>query len=395
MFYFVVGVLGLLAAGFACWPLLKPSVTKASAEHDLAVKTLYRERLEELGRETEDADLRAEMESELGAVLLSETDNNAKLLQATAEAGPAPMTKPLLGWSIGVLVPVLGIAAYFAVAEPGLQQVRGAEEVLALGFEDEVALQSWALKLEERTTTAPEDGKSWYLLGHSYLKLRRFADAAEAFATTNTLNPMDLGVQVYWLQARYLAAGGKLDATSRNLAEAILAQQSEIPIVTEMLALDAFHRGEAAEAVALLNKAMSGANDIRQQASFANAIAQVRASMETPPPGVTVNVAANGEAPAHATVFVLARPVGGGMPYAVVRRPSFLLPFSVQLDDLVSMSPERTLSGAEEFEVVARLSHSGNAMAQADDWQWTSPPLQSPQLKGLALDALLTPPNLQ
>lgn len=391
MFYFIVGLLGLLAAGFACWPLLKPRVSKATAEHDLAVKALYRERLEELGRETEDPQLRAEMETELGAVLLTETGSDAQPANSAAAVGGSSST-PVLGWLLGVLVPVLGIAAYLVVAEPGLQQIRGAEEVLSLGMEDEVALQSWALKLEERVAGAPEDGKSWYLLGHSYLKLRRFNEAAEAFATTNKLSPMDLGVQVYWLQARYLSAGGKLDATSRNLAEGILAQQPEIPIVIEMLALDAFHRGDAAQAVSLLNKALGGASDIRQQATFANAIAQVRASMQDAPQGVSVKVTASGETPPHATVFVLARPVGGGMPYAVVRRPSFLLPFSVQLDDLVSMSPERKLSTAEEFEVVARLSLSGNAMPQAGDWQWTSAPLQSPQTEAVALDALLTPP---
>jgi len=392
MFYLVIAVLGFVAAGFACWPLLQPRVSKAAAEHDLAVKTLYRERLEELGRETEDPELRAEMETELGAVLLSETDGNPSRSDADPRAAGAAAGTSLLGWALALLVPLLGIAAYFTVAEPGLQQIRGAEEVLSLGMEDDVALQSWALKLEERVADAPGDGKSWYLLGHSYLKLRRFAEAAEAFATTNRLSPMDLGVQVYWLQARYLAAGGKLDTTSRNLAEGILAQQPEIPIVIEMLALDAFHRGDPAQAVSLLNKAMTGATDIRQQANFANAIAQVRASMPDTPPGVTVNVSANGDTPAHATVFVLARPVGGGMPYAVVRRPSFLLPFSVQLDDLVSMSPERKLSSAAEFEVVARLSLSGNAMPQADDWQWTSVPLQSPSSEGMALDALLTPP---
>jgi cytochrome c-type biogenesis protein CcmH len=290
------------------------------------------------------------------------------------------------------LVPVLGLFLYFTVAEPGLQQIRGAEEVLGLSMEDEVALQSWSLKLEDRVAAAADDGKSWYLLGHSYLKLRRFSEAAEAFATTNQLSPMDLGVQVYWLQARYLAAGGKLDTTSRNLAEGILAQQPGIPVVIEMLALDAFHRGDAATAIGLLNQAMSGTTDIRQQANFANAIAQVRASMTEASAGVTVNVGASGEAPPHATVFVLARPVGGGMPYAVVRRPSFLLPFSVRLDDLVSMSPERKLSSAAEFEVVARLSLSGNAMPQADDWQWQSAPLKGPLVPGQSVDAMLTPP---
>ena len=64
-------------------------------------------------------------------------------------------------------------------------------------------------------------------------------------------------------------------------------------------------------------------------------------------------------------VFVVARPIGGGMPYAVVRRPSWLLPFSVSLDDLVSMSPDRPLSQADGFEILVRLSASGLAQAEA------------------------------
>ena len=62
------------------------------------------------------------------------------------------------------------------------------------------------------------------------------------------------------------------------------------------------------------------------------------------------------------------------MPYAVVKQPAFLLPFAVRLDDLVSMSPGRKLSDADQFEIVVRLSSSGAAMAQPGDWQWLSAP---------------------
>jgi len=75
-----------------------------------------------------------------------------------------------------------------------------------------------------------------------------------------------------------------------------------------------------------------------------------------------------------------------------VRRPAFLMPFDVQLDDLVSMSPTRPLSAAERYEVAVRLSLSGAAMAQPEDWSWLSPPLENPLAEALILDALLTPP---
>ena len=92
-------------------------------------------------------------------------------------------------------------------------------------------------------------------------------------------------------------------------------------------------------------------------------------------------------------MFVIARPPGGGMPYAVVRRPARLLPLDVTLDDTVSMSPARPLSGAEAFEVVVRLSRSGTAAPAPGDWEWRSDVLRTGELGSAAeLDARLRPP---
>ena len=60
------------------------------------------------------------------------------------------------------------------------------------------------------------------------------------------------------------------------------------------------------------------------------------------------------------------------MPYAAVRRPAAMLPFNVQLDDLQSMSEGRSLSAAEEFEILVRVSKQGIAQANTDDWVWRS-----------------------
>ena len=80
------------------------------------------------------------------------------------------------------------------------------------------------------------------------------------------------------------------------------------------------------------------------------------------------------------------------MPYAVVKRPAFMLPFEVRLDDIVSMSPARKLSDAEGFEVVVRLSSSGAAMAAPGDWQWQSALLNTRSPQSAPLNAVLSPP---
>jgi hypothetical protein len=72
-----------------------------------------------------------------------------------------------------------------------------------------------------------------------------------------------------------------------------------------------------------------------------------------------------------------------------------LLPFSVDLDDLVSMSADRPLSQVDDFEVLVRLSASGLAQAEAGDWRWKSEPLTLSGAEGEQheLDAVLGPPN--
>lgn len=389
MFYLGGTLLGLIAAAFACWPLLRRRKLQRSTHHDQVVRDLYRNRLVELEGETQDNALRAEIRAELGAVLLME---ELPAADPTASTDVSATEHQAGVWLMAVLIPVCALFLYMAVADPGLEEIRGAEEVLTLSVEDGAALESWAVKLDQRTSQVHDDSKSWYLLGHTYLKLGRYADAAEAFATTVQLSGDDLNLQVYWLQARYMAAQGVLDGVSRSLAAKVLEQQPGMSVVLEMLAVDAFRGGDAEKSISLLNQAVAGSADIRQQASFAMAIGQVRKSLVEPPPGVTVAVSAAAEVPPHATVFIIARPPGGGMPYAVVKRPAFLVPLEVRLDDLVSMSAARKLSAAPAYEVVVRLSLSGAAMAHAGDWQWQSEVLHPATNEISFLDAVLTPP---
>jgi cytochrome c-type biogenesis protein CcmH len=180
MFYLGATFLGLIAALFTCWPLLRKRVANSaeSLQHDQVVRAVFRQRLAELEGETQDPDLRQEIENELGAVLLSEE-------QAAADTTAGDYGKATSVWLIALLIPICGALLYWQVADPTLQNIRGAEEVLTVAADDTVVLESWVRRLAERTDTVDDDSKSWYLLGHAYLKLRRFAEAAEAFATTS------------------------------------------------------------------------------------------------------------------------------------------------------------------------------------------------------------------
>ena len=74
------------------------------------------------------------------------------------------------------------------------------------------------------------------------------------------------------------------------------------------------------------------------------------------------------------TVFIFARsPQGGRAPLAIQRRQVKDLPLDITLDDAMAMSPALRLSTVSQVIIGARISKSGNAMAQPGDLQGLSP----------------------
>jgi cytochrome c-type biogenesis protein CcmH len=407
MLWFTAGGLVALALAFAAWPFIRQARARepgraVSGDRGAAMRALYRDRVAEIEREAGagqlDPELRREVEEELGANLLDEF-RQAEATPAGRDSAPRPGPRLAL-WATVAALPLLAALVYLSVGEPDATDLAGASEVLRLDpAEDRVALERWRDRLARRVARTPGDGQSWYLLGVARLQLGDFAPAAEAFASASARVGNDPGIDIYWLQARYLADGGSLDAESRAIAARVLESRPNHPLVLEMYAIDAFRAGDYRQSVAYLNRALGNDLSAPQAEALLAGLAQARSRMEPLTPSVEVAVrAGDGVQPQaigspRATVFVIARPPGGGMPYAVVRRPARLLPLAVTLDDTVSMSPARPLSGADAFEVVVRLSRSGTAAPAPGDWEWRSDVLRTAELgAGAELEAALAPP---
>jgi cytochrome c-type biogenesis protein CcmH len=67
------------------------------------------------------------------------------------------------------------------------------------------------------------------------------------------------------------------------------------------------------------------------------------------------------------TIYLIARAGESGPPLAAARVKMGQFPLSFSLDDSMAMNPANTLSGHKEVVVVARISASGNPIAQPGD----------------------------
>ena len=92
---------------------------------------------------------------------------------------------------------------------------------------------------------------------------------------------------------------------------------------------------------------------------------------------VRIDLAAElkGKAQAEQTVFIFARPVGGRMPAAATRLQVKDLPAEITLTDAMSPMPTAKLSSFDEVEIIARVSGSGQPMAQPGDLFVTRSPV--------------------
>jgi hypothetical protein len=93
---------------------------------------------------------------------------------------------------------------------------------------------------------------------------------------------------------------------------------------------------------------------------------------------VKLNPALAGKAAPGDSVFIFARAAQGPkMPLAIVRKQVRDLPITVTLDDSLAMVPNMNISSFPQLVIGARISKSGNAVAQPGDLEGYAAPLKS------------------
>lgn len=288
--------------------------------------------------------------------------------------------------------PVSALAVVAVVALSAALYVRqGSPEIPSGGAGSQHALEEVVESLAARLESTPDDKEGWKMLGRSYMNLGDFGAAVGAFERAVSLENSGNAQTLVALAESLLARdASRIEGRTAALFESALALEPNNPQALFYGGIAALNRGEQ-DVAANRWEILLGLNpppEIRQVLErrvaewrgepLAEApVAPAPQEPEAPPPGdgsiVSVSVSLSPDAraalPAEATVFIIARdPAQPSPPIAVMRRLLSELPATVELGDGNSMVAGRALSGFPQFELLARVSLSGQPVPQPGDW---------------------------
>jgi cytochrome c-type biogenesis protein CcmH len=271
-----------------------------------------------------------------------------------------------------LLIAPLAIALYSYVSDWDPEYAARADR------ENEL-LQQLVVHLEAN----PNDLQGWRLLAASYMQLGRYEEGRAAYQRVWALTrDPDDELKLGYAESQILSDRSSLTGEAGKLVEEVLASRPGDPKALWYGGLVALELGRT-EAVRTrwtsllaLNPPAEVERVVQAQlAALGGAAAEGAASAgAVSGPEIKLSVALGagrsvaGLAP-NAQLFIIARAPEGGPPLAVIRRPPSVLPGEFSLSDADSMIQGRSLAAYPELSVVARISMSGQPVAQPGDWQ--------------------------
>jgi cytochrome c-type biogenesis protein CcmH len=277
-----------------------------------------------------------------------------------------------------------------------------------------LSVEEMVNQLAERMRSQPDDMKGWVMLARSYVVLKRYDEAVDAYRNILHLGGDSPELLADYADALAMAAGGRFTPETGELLQRALAAQ---PDNIKALWLAGHWKNQEGDVSAAIEYWQQAADllpaDGEDAVVIGQQISRAREKLGLPPLAAAQPAAARSSAPAAAaemssataaapaaaaastiqvrvtldpqladqarpddTVFVFARAAQGPrMPLAIVRKQVRDLPLSVTLDDSLAMSPAMVLSKFTEVSVGARVSRSGNAMPQSGDLEGSQSPV--------------------
>jgi len=305
------------------------------------------------------------------------------LLRAGRRSG-RPRSTVAVALMLALLLPLTTAGVYLLVGTPAALNGTTAQSVPPMDIEQAI------LQLRTHLTQQPDDLAGWMLLAQTSSTLRKPDDARDAFDHALKLAPNNADAMVGWAEADSMTRADHLiEGRALELLRRAVQLQPDSQRGLWLLGISDFQHARYRDAQAtwrLLLPQLEPGSAVAKAVADQIAVAGARAG-DAPAPASTA-VAAD-SSPAAATLhvkvalapelvgrvvkgdvlFVYARAAGPtpGPPLAAVKLDAGTLPASVTLTDAMAMSPQHRLSSMSQVFVGARISHSGQPVAQPGD----------------------------
>lgn len=398
IFWLIAGAMTLFALAVLV-PNLWRSETSKVAEQQSANVAIVDEQLSQLEVLHKSGEIDQhefdERKTELELALALSLDANTPVVQSTG-ADNWISSGRILGVFILLALPVSAYVLYQYIGTPNALNPEFIASQSVAEDQQVASIDELLPRLEEHLAQSPDDVRGWRLLGVTYLRLQRFDDASMALEKALALTPDDPDVMLQLADAKAMSVGGKLAGEPVQLVENALAIVPENPQGLWLLGM--YHREQnehepaleiweklsgllqqdpkAREEVLALAKESRVALGIEEEAAQTQANVTTATQSEnkvSASKSIVVNVGIDPSiaakvAPEH-SVFIYAKAVSGPpMPLAVTKKTVADLPIELVLDDSLAMVAGMTLSSFDEVVVGARISLSGNPVAQPGDF---------------------------
>ena len=414
MFWIISAVLILIAFAFILPPMLRKHRSDADADNDAQRAQnilIANEQLAELEQQFEKGEIDQETyqnsRDELELTLFSDVkDSDTQAFSDGTDGNKIPLISII---AILLFIPALSILLYQKLGNPVYTTGFDSKAIAANLNKTAVPrkadgtpdIDRMVAGLEKKLQADPKNAKGWYMLGRSYMVLKRYPDAVRAYENAYKQMPDSVNIMLSLADSLAMKNGGNISGRPAELVNKALKIDPENLTALWLGGMAARQKKDYVTAIQRWTKVLGIIEDpaerkeVRsliveaesllspeQRERVKSALASIAPATEKTPaktnqgatPGASVTVSVSlsdafkDKVQPTDLVFIYAKAMSGPpMPLAAAKIQVKDLPAKVVLNDSMAMMPSMKLSGHAEVVVGARVSKSGRPIAQPGD----------------------------
>lgn len=422
MFWIISAILLLIALAFIL-PSLRNRDTfqDATREQNIAIA---QEQLAELELRFEQGEVTQESYEATRDELEQSLFNDLQTNEVKIKALPDKSTKmSLFGTAlILLLIPVITIPLYLKVGNLNFTKLLDSKQAASQARAAAVPMKedgtpdidTMVANLQKKMDANPENSKGWYMLGRSYMVLKRYPEAAKSFDRAYKILPDSAETMLSLADALSMSNQGQLSGRPAELVNKALKLEPQNITALWLSGMASRQQGNYLEAISQWKKVLPLINNADETIEVNRLISEAKSKL-TPElqesvsnekqvktedknnisAGINVSVSISKEMLAQASpddlVFIYAKAMSGPpMPLAALRKQVSDLPIDVILNDDMAMMPNLKLSAFSEVTVGARVSKTGRPIAENGDLFAERPSIKAGDRVNLVINSVLS-----